>query len=103
VLTVEDEDAEGGIDCVAATFLVSPGKNLLGMLYTYSTTNPPANQTAAHAGARVRSRVKRESLPFLKMTGHKSGTTSLLFVWQAVQNPSSIAQMRAEKREAMIT
>jgi hypothetical protein len=27
----------------------------------------------------------------------------LLFVWQAVQNPISIAQIKAEKREAMIT
>jgi hypothetical protein len=51
----------------------------------------------------VRSRVKRESLPFLKITGHKSGTASLLFVWQAVQNPISMAQIKAEKREAMIT
>jgi hypothetical protein len=47
--------------------------------------------------------VKRESLPLLKITGHKPGTASLLFVWQAVQNPNSIAQIEAEKREAMIT
>jgi hypothetical protein len=43
------------------------------------------------------------SLPFLKITGQRSGTASLLFVWQAVQNPSSIAQIKVDKREAMIT
>jgi hypothetical protein len=77
-------------------------KDLLGQ-GTYSTTNPAANQTAAHAGAKVGSRVKSESFPFLKITGHKSGTAPLLFVWHAVQNPSSIAQIKAEKRDAMIT
>lgn len=48
-------------------------------------------------------RVKRESLPFLKMTGHKFGTASLLFVWHDVQNPISSAQTKAERMEAMIT